>query len=915
MIDLATFGVSINPAGAIAGAAAVAAAAAGVVASLRGVQAAMRTVGEGRGGFAAIGAAAQASARTIYTAFNRATLGVAGLFGVMAKNIISDIKAIGGAISSMGRGFATFGLAIQGLQTAFAPLTAAARQAMDFVKGSMDVAADMESTELAIRNLLSSSEKAKVMMGELQTLAKNTTLSFPETADAARQLLSYGIAADKVLPALKRLADLNALTGGKSSVKDLAYLYGTAATQSQLYKRDLNQFANRGIDVISAMSLEMKKSKAELMDMITKGKVGFKDLERTIVAMTEKGGIAFGAQSAQMESWNGRVAKLEESWTLLKQAVGDPIIDGLKPLLDDLTGIVDSLTVQIKEMYPAIREVVEYIPAAFRVMRQEGGLKLAFEAATDFLSGRLKQIWGFAKDFLGATFEWIAANFTAAMKVLASPEFWSGVGTALVNGVKAASAAILESIIDPFSARIKGMANEGYREALGSQMQSETVERQAIIDRSNAGIPLPGDAARAAEISENTARTVQILDDLKSSSETDPSLFPGMGPGIPFEFDAGESWAQNAPTPTDTELEFNGRVEGQKALEEFTGGMKLLWQALNGGSASQEAAAEARRNEMDALNAASGEQPDRAAARRAASAARASQREDELMGRTADRLMAEADPEEKYNQRIALIQKLADAGKITVEKQRVLEAEAAQQYELDMQKKVKSTEKAGVAMLTPLQRLAAEWGNIQKRSQEASASIAQAFASNVTSGLMDMITGAKSVGEAFSAMAQGIIKDIANIIVKLLVEYAISKAIAGFRGGVGGGGGGMFGLGLFGILHEGGEAGAPPATRTASAGLLSSARRYHSGGVAGLNPGEVPAILERGEHVMTRKGASEQKRKMMGAAAPGKAEKPKPGMIINTIDPRQIMTLIAENPDAVLNILNFKKAEIKRMLA
>jgi hypothetical protein len=42
----------------------------------------------------------------------------------------------------------------------------------------------------------------------------------------------------------------------------------------------------------------------------------------------------------------------------------------------------------------------------------------------------------------------------------------------------------------------------------------------------------------------------------------------------------------------------------------------------------------------------------------------------------------------------------------------------------------------------------------------------------------------------------------------------------------------------------------------APAALFSGAMRYHSGGVVGLSPGEVPAILQRGETVIPVGGAA-----------------------------------------------------------
>jgi hypothetical protein len=57
---------------------------------------------------------------------------------------------------------------------------------------------------------------------------------------------------------------------------------------------------------------------------------------------------------------------------------------------------------------------------------------------------------------------------------------------------------------------------------------------------------------------------------------------------------------------------------------------------------------------------------------------------------------------------------------------------------------------------------------------------------------------------------------------------------------------------MAGLFHQGcvvGRDGAP--SRTVDASLFLAAPRYHSGGIAGLAPDELPAILRRGEAVLT----------------------------------------------------------------
>ncbi|MCM2472156.1 tape measure protein [Rhizobium sp. CG5] len=85
-----------------------------------------------------------------------------------------------------------------------------------------------------------------------------------------------------------------------------------------------------------------------------------------------------------------------------------------------------------------------------------------------------------------------------------------------------------------------------------------------------------------------------------------------------------------------------------------------------------------------------------------------------------------------------------------------------------------------------------------------------------------------------------------------LIEIGLNSLFSGTGTGATGG---LFGGAIIpGILHSGGTAGKDGYGhgRSVSPSTFAGARRYHSGGVAGLKSGEVPAILQRGEVVLPR---------------------------------------------------------------
>ena len=58
------------------------------------------------------------------------------------------------------------------------------------------------------------------------------------------------------------------------------------------------------------------------------------------------------------------------------------------------------------------------------------------------------------------------------------------------------------------------------------------------------------------------------------------------------------------------------------------------------------------------------------------------------------------------------------------------------------------------------------------------------------------------------------------------------------------------------VMHSGGMVGTGGTARQVPASLFAGAQRFHSGGWPGLRSDEVPAILQRGERVLSRREAS-----------------------------------------------------------
>ncbi len=137
---------------------------------------------------------------------------------------------------------------------------------------------------------------------------------------------------------------------------------------------------------------------------------------------------------------------------------------------------------------------------------------------------------------------------------------------------------------------------------------------------------------------------------------------------------------------------------------------------------------------------------------------------------------------------------------------------------------------------------AMDWGKgLGSALTSAFRSAEDAIANFVTGGKID-----------FKALSESILADITRIAVRSAILGPLANALGGggggLLGGLFGGGGGLFA----GIFHQGGVAGGPAQQRLVPALAFAGAPRFHDGGLAGLRADEVPAILQRGEMVLSR---------------------------------------------------------------
>ncbi|MBA4492427.1 phage tail tape measure C-terminal domain-containing protein [Paracoccus sp. S1E-3] len=101
----------------------------------------------------------------------------------------------------------------------------------------------------------------------------------------------------------------------------------------------------------------------------------------------------------------------------------------------------------------------------------------------------------------------------------------------------------------------------------------------------------------------------------------------------------------------------------------------------------------------------------------------------------------------------------------------------------------------------------------------------------------------------FRDLVTSLLADLSKLAARRFLLGPIANALSGALGGAGG----IFAS----IMHTGGMVGAGSPSRMVPALAFAGAPRMHSGGMVGLRHDEVPAILQRGERVLSRREAQD----------------------------------------------------------
>ena len=241
------------------------------------------------------------------------------------------------------------------------------------VKQIAQTRGEFQQLEVAFATLLQSKEKADALMSQMVELAAKTPFDLQGVASGARQLLAYGFAAEDITNTLTRLGNVAAGLG--LNLQDLTWLYGTTAVQGRLYTRDVMQFQSRGIDLAGELATQLGKTRAEISQMVTEGKIGFPEVQKAIESMTNEGGKFHNLMQEQSKTITGLISNLGDALDMMFNDLGKSqegiiagALKGTISLVENYNQVLD-IVAQLVVAYGTYKAALVVLTATERVHR------------------------------------------------------------------------------------------------------------------------------------------------------------------------------------------------------------------------------------------------------------------------------------------------------------------------------------------------------------------------------------------------------------------------------------------------------------------------------------------------------------------------------------------------------------------
>lgn len=189
--------------------------------------------------------------------------------------------------------------------------------------------------------MLGDMEAGAGLFAELQEFNFWTPFDLEQTSQAAKVLMAAKVPLKDMTEYLTRFGDIS--QGNGQRFQSFINAFSKASAKGKADMEVLNIYIDQGVQILDALGEQMGVTSAEIVDMASKGKVSFQDLDNALASLAAEGGLYYNSMATASQRLDAMQAGLEESVNALAASYGDMLAPMAAKALEVFTNLIDTI--------------------------------------------------------------------------------------------------------------------------------------------------------------------------------------------------------------------------------------------------------------------------------------------------------------------------------------------------------------------------------------------------------------------------------------------------------------------------------------------------------------------------------------------------------------------------------------------
>ena len=213
--------------------------------------------------------------------------------------------------------------------------------ALNLAGGALSASTSFRAAKEDFGIMLGDMQAGAGLFAELQEFNFWTPFDMDQTAQATKVLMAAKVPLEEITEYLTRFGDIS--QGNSQRFQSFINAFSKASAKGKADMEVLNVYIDQGVQILDALGQQMGVTSAEIVDMASKGKISFQDLDNALASMAEEGGLYYNSMVTASQRLDAMQSGLQESVNALAASFGDMLAPMVAKALEAVTNLVDTI--------------------------------------------------------------------------------------------------------------------------------------------------------------------------------------------------------------------------------------------------------------------------------------------------------------------------------------------------------------------------------------------------------------------------------------------------------------------------------------------------------------------------------------------------------------------------------------------